>query len=380
MTSPHSERKGSRARSKSKLDKFPIEIHLLYCGHGDTILIRLSGDKWVLVDCHLPAGPIRRQFFEFVETHGIRRLDLLCLTHPHRDHFEGMLEVVQYFTASDRSIGFYCDSGVDPVQVRDILVAENRPASEVSDYAELHHRLDGLIDKGTLQYYRADANGAPIRIKGDHGVQFVPMGPDPAVVRRMIREALRSGEVRGSVNQLSLILLLQVRSNDVSLDALLAGDAEPASLSRALEGFGQGSQTESGRLELDIVKVPHHGSAKSHCANLCGAKRNSDRAIAAISAGTRRALPDREVMREYADAGWTVLVTTKRFGLRRKDSPLTLSGVAKRDQYSVDTHNIHICWDKNSGLAWEPVAAFVSPQELEFYDSTLPAPNRLAPR
>ena len=64
----------------SQSDKLNLEIHVLECGHGDTILIRLPKEKWALIDCHLPQGRIRDRFFQFVEDRHIVRLDLLCLT------------------------------------------------------------------------------------------------------------------------------------------------------------------------------------------------------------------------------------------------------------------------------------------------------------
>ena len=31
-----------------------VELHLFQCGHGDTLLLRLPGPQWALVDCYLP--------------------------------------------------------------------------------------------------------------------------------------------------------------------------------------------------------------------------------------------------------------------------------------------------------------------------------------
>ena len=68
-----------------------MQVFFLECGQGETILLHLEGRYWVLIDCYLPKGPIRDSFFELVDRLQIRRLDVLCLTHPHDDHYHGML-------------------------------------------------------------------------------------------------------------------------------------------------------------------------------------------------------------------------------------------------------------------------------------------------
>src|SRR4051794_16708149 len=112
MSSPHSKPSASAAPSKS--ENAAVMIYVFECGQGDTVLVNLPGNKWVLVDCHLPEGRIRKHFFQFIDGLGIKKLDLVCLTHAHRDHFHGMLQVVEHFTKPGKSIGYYCDSGVDP--------------------------------------------------------------------------------------------------------------------------------------------------------------------------------------------------------------------------------------------------------------------------
>lgn len=58
-------------------------MHILNCGQGDTILLRLLSGKWALIDCNLPRGNARLEFFKLTSSLNINRLDLVCLTHPH---------------------------------------------------------------------------------------------------------------------------------------------------------------------------------------------------------------------------------------------------------------------------------------------------------
>jgi hypothetical protein len=110
-----------------------IEIYVIPCGQGDTIILHLLNKSWVLIDCNLPQGTVRDAFFKKVELLGIQRFDVICLTHPHGDHFAGMRQVLEHFTSSGRSVGHYCDSGPTSRQFRDML----KGTSSFSEYKSL---------------------------------------------------------------------------------------------------------------------------------------------------------------------------------------------------------------------------------------------------
>ena len=93
-----------------------LSIELLYSGHGDTILIGSEG-SWGLVNCHLTkSSGAYRQLRRLLSQRGIDRLQFACLTHPHRDHFFGIGELLQecFFEHESRqpTFGEFWDSGV----------------------------------------------------------------------------------------------------------------------------------------------------------------------------------------------------------------------------------------------------------------------------
>jgi len=87
--------------------EFTIEIILFACGHGDTILLRLPVDKWILIDCCLPKLTfVFDRFLQFLDNRGIRRFEYVFQTHPDFDHFLGMADLLRHFTRDGRSIGY----------------------------------------------------------------------------------------------------------------------------------------------------------------------------------------------------------------------------------------------------------------------------------
>ncbi|MFA6549853.1 MAG: MBL fold metallo-hydrolase, partial [Candidatus Gracilibacteria bacterium] len=75
----------------SELPDNKLHIYFLDVGQGDCILIKSTENKTILVD----AGPGSSAVKLTGQTlgHLNRKIDLMILSHPHKDHFEGMLEV-----------------------------------------------------------------------------------------------------------------------------------------------------------------------------------------------------------------------------------------------------------------------------------------------
>jgi hypothetical protein len=114
------------------------------------MLLHLFGEKWVLIDCNLSFGEAREKFFEFVSAQKIEKLDLVCLTHAHEDHYAGMEAVISHFTSGGRSVGVFCDSGIDPRIINTLLKRRFRPPPYVREYERLYKLLRKLFKEGML--------------------------------------------------------------------------------------------------------------------------------------------------------------------------------------------------------------------------------------
>jgi hypothetical protein len=125
---------------------------------------------------------------------------------------------------------------------------------------------------------------------------------------------------------------------------------------------------ERSNSEGPSIKVPHHGSVKSHLPALCQMKRSATGAeTAAISAGTRRALPDREVLRDYLANGWNVMATTTKAGTSVTSLPMMLSDRGSPDEGEVVRHTIRLSWTPADGLSVEPEGAKIRAGDLAAY-------------
>ncbi len=76
----------------------PLEVNFLAVGQGNSILVKINGIEKILID----GGP-GKKVLERLPPHLpflSRQIDLVVLTHPDRDHIEGLLEVVEKYPVS----------------------------------------------------------------------------------------------------------------------------------------------------------------------------------------------------------------------------------------------------------------------------------------
>jgi beta-lactamase superfamily II metal-dependent hydrolase len=358
------ETKPKPTQSTSEKAALWLDMHVLHCGQGDTILLRLPRDQWILIDCNLPRGAVRSAFFQLITSYKINRLEVICLTHPHDDHYTGMEEVLRYFNSDGRSVGVFCDCGTEPKEIHMLLNRNHK--SIANEYFRLYQYINELLRTKKVKYMRADENTIPIVDSGP--IQLIPIGPCPLIPRFAAQKTITSGKIRDDLNRLSIVLALVVRSKNGNFDALLAADTDASGFKAAMKRL-QKKLGEENAPRFDVTKVSHHGSLDSHHgSNVCKHKKEDKQVVAAVSAGPFDVLPDREVLNDFINHGWNVLLTTKRIPDRRKFA-LELFGRATNNSMASQTYNIKLQWEEGKGLSWSPPEAQVYPDELSNYQT-----------
>jgi len=392
MTQGSADQTNSPSRSTS--DDIKLDLFAFPCGHGDTILLHLSDGtrhKWILVDCYLPVqGGVRERFFRFLRDHDIQRLDVIFQTHPDRDHFHGMPEVLEHFTTDERSVGIYYDCGVDAKLVREwnaeakkTGTPRSRTTRAEKEYVRLKEGLSRLKRAGKLRWKDIDAERPPAQLRCFSGhVELVPIAPNPedalSWYEEDIRKVIFSPGARVRTNRMSIVLVLSVCLKDCQFKVLLGADADSGNIDLGLDCW-KDYASKQGLLEtLDVVKVPHHGSAKSHLPRLPESSNLARNSTAVFSVGRRRVLPDREVLRAYLDKGWKVLATTTRHqsGVPAPEESsrcrraFTLAGKSRRVPDVWRRHLVRLSWSSNpNGIDGEPPEAAIVHADLPNYET-----------
>jgi competence protein ComEC len=184
------------------------ELVVLDVGQGDAVLLREAG-RSVLIDGGgwRGEGVAQRVLLPALVDEGVRRLDVVILSHPDVDHCRGLEEVASF------------------LPVKEVWTA---PGWRRSGCAARLLTLPGTR-------LRVLWSGQDRQVGGWH---FKVLNPVPGS--------------RGNDNGRSLVLLASVVGGRV----LLTGDIDTAAEHRLMERWGE-------RLRCDVLKVAHHGSSTS---------------------------------------------------------------------------------------------------------------------
>ncbi len=195
------------------LPDFRLTVTALNVGRGACHVVSFPGGRTIVVDCGsaLRADAGNRILAPFLRGQGIRKVDVLALTHPHEDHVGGAAALLDQFAVGEIWLpeGIAVEAFGEPVARRASLVRRKSAG-------------DAFVAGGASVVVRSSAPG--IR----------PDGTDPAR--------------GGGVNERSLVL--EVRYGAVSV--WLPGDVE--------HGPGAWGPPGDAERRLRILFLPHHGS------------------------------------------------------------------------------------------------------------------------
>jgi competence protein ComEC len=190
---------------------------------GDTHLIQSSQGKNILVDTgHL--DPARKAVVPFLQSKGIKKIDTVFITHPHKDHYQGLLAILEsgisisevYFNMPNRQV---CD--------------EEKPWG--CDFEELVS-FQAMLKSNQVKILEAKA-----------GMQFdLGLGSSLKILHAF--DGVNTPVGRTDINDMSYIMLLKHGFNS----ALFTGDLNSK--------LGEYLAKESKDLKVDILKLPHHGT------------------------------------------------------------------------------------------------------------------------
>jgi competence protein ComEC len=232
-----------------------LEIHFLDVGQGDAIAIRTPVGRWLLIDTgpaddRFDAG--ERRILPFLRAHGVQRLELMILTHPHRDHIGGAPAILR---------GVVVGTVVEPGYA----------------YASpLYLEILRTVERSRTAW-RAARTGDSIELDG---VSLDLLWPDEAGI-----------ETATDANEISVVIRLRFGP----FAALFTGDAYDTTEWELVRRHGSG-------LRSQVLKAGHHGSYTSTSPALLDAVTPE---LVVISAGHRNRFghPSPEVVRELRRRG-----------------------------------------------------------------------------
>jgi competence protein ComEC len=260
-----------------------LEVTMLDVGQGSSSLVLLPTGERLLVD----GGGLRSDTFDvgkqviapFLLNRGINKLDLVILTHPHRDHLQGLIYILEQFPVREVWTNGEKSTETDWLTFTEILKRKKIP-----------HRVM-LSEEGAIK-----RGGAIIRF-------FNPSGEEKK------RPAAR--KLYDKINEGSLVFKITFGNHCV----LFTGDIGQVTEERLVRA--------NYPLTCQVLMVPHHGSRFSSSEVFLDAVQPKVALVSARSDGLLK-LPHPETIQRYDKRAVTLLRTDRQGAVTLKSDGMVL--------------------------------------------------------
>ena len=207
---------------KNEILSDDLQLHMVNVGQGDGFVLTIK-NKVIVID----TGPIIHKFrmTNYLKSLGVKRIDTLIITHPHQDHFGGLDSLL-------------CNFKVDKIYTTDITSEVNTNITEYFHLYEYNYIISkyNLVNKFKKLNSITNSKGKLKTIKVE-GVKIKFLGPE---------------KTYRNFNNNSIVC--KITYKDVSM--LFTGDIEEEAEQHLVDVYGK-------KLDVDILKISHHGSHTS---------------------------------------------------------------------------------------------------------------------
>ncbi|MBR0796117.1 MBL fold metallo-hydrolase [Bradyrhizobium jicamae] len=255
--------------------KNEIEITLLGPGFGESLVIHLGDDRWIIIDSCIDSetnAPAALGYLKNIGVDSASSVSHVIATHWHDDHVGGLFEVLD----ACRNATFCCAAALASRQFLDLVAVFNkRPIAVSTGLSEIEKVLHLLIKRDARPHW----------VLGDMPIVTVPATPNAPEARitalspvnaefdRFLRSLAKyvPGNIPTTKHRFP-----RPNENDISIAALLVvGDAcallgaDLETTSDTARGWNAVLTSTNRPKEIaSLFKVPHHGSETGHHAKV----------------------------------------------------------------------------------------------------------------
>ena len=156
--------------SKDRLDR-NLWVHILDVDQGDAILVRFPDRRIMLIDGG-PGDYVLSRLGDVLPP-WVRRIDILVLTHPHADHLNGLLDVLERYRVKSFVFNFSCYEAQEYENLLEKISEERIPVVEIGSMNTENSIYS--IDQGGVTIHFLVSDGA----SGGDYILYLNNGSEP---------------------------------------------------------------------------------------------------------------------------------------------------------------------------------------------------------
>jgi beta-lactamase superfamily II metal-dependent hydrolase len=274
-------------------------------GQGDSILIEWKkGDinKIGIIDCCNKGK--KNPVLLHIENYKYDVIDFIILSHPHRDHYSGLLQLLEYIEREKITVNRFSQTithaGIAYWKYFEVSSSDSRLLKKIIKKTKNLKEL-GLIKKNDLL-----VDGKIIRIEENIELEcLAPCMDDIELYLKTVKLDADKNikEASQAANLLATVIKLKIDDNFI----LFTSDAECSALSGIISNY---SEKFKGA-KFHVCQLPHHGSEKNINENFWQIVETIDKKHAMISAGQNKKYnhPSYSVIEKFYQNGFQIHCT-----------------------------------------------------------------------
>lgn len=248
---------------------------------GEGIVLRFPDGSFAVIDSCVSKdsnGDTEYPILRFLNDRNVKKLRFVCLTHPHADHYRGLVKILRSLEVQE----FWQSQALTFSQLKSIINLRRQRDLEFGDYPkgddndELHLLYELLKEKLEAANRQRRKNGFQFQLIGINRllsihssvdvVALAPHGNEVMNLEYQLGSAFdEDGRIKSkfdqNINSISCAFLIRLPAFNV----MLGGDVESRSWKLIVPAI---DPAYAGRLQSSLFKVCHHGSDGAYCKEL----------------------------------------------------------------------------------------------------------------
>lgn len=232
-----------------------MKITFKNVGQGDSIILESNTLQMGIIDCKKYASI--NPTIEHIKASKLKEILFIALSHPHFDHYSGMLELLQYCETAEINVKYFIHtSNIHPTYLNWHEIEETQ--SKLLE--AIFTKAIQLKQSKQIQYIGYATPGWQLKLGDEFTMQC--LSPSDIECRNFTKQVdlfKDSNELKCSQAANLLSSVFEISNSNISF--LLTADAEKQTFERLHNDI---TNVEHLKTQLVLVQVPHHGSANNH--------------------------------------------------------------------------------------------------------------------